>query len=152
MLGEGCGCAGSSSGSTSDLRSRGPEFDSHWEWAFSLFSSINQRCVLKQVPCGGAALLIFNFPTKMKAYLCSLSQSKLTMCWMNKKGLGLSILLIYLSPNKSGSIFSFLFCSLFDSCRRDGRDLLELLTSGSGRRIFVFTASDNSGEFPIEGL
>ena len=35
-------------------------------WGFSIFSflSLNQWCVLNQVPCGGATLLIFNFPIK----------------------------------------------------------------------------------------
>ena len=33
------GCGGSSSGSTSDYRIRGPEFDAHWSWAFFLLFS-----------------------------------------------------------------------------------------------------------------
>ena len=39
-----------------------------WAFFFSIFpTSINQWCILKQVSRGGATLLIFNFPTKMKA-------------------------------------------------------------------------------------
>ena len=54
------GRGGSSSGSTSDYGSRGPRFDSCWELAFFLFSSQSyQKCVLNQVPWGGATLLIF---------------------------------------------------------------------------------------------
>ena len=55
----------------SDYGIRGREFNSHWELVlFLLFSflSLNQWCVLKQVPHGGATLLMFNFPTnKLKA-------------------------------------------------------------------------------------
>ena len=68
------GRGGSSSGSTSDNGLRGPGFDSHWELGFfSLllsfflfsFSTVMQRCVLRQVPRGGATLLfLLRFPKK----------------------------------------------------------------------------------------
>ena len=62
-------CGGSSSGSTSVYGSRSLEFESHCEMGFFLLFPIplNQWCVLYQVPRGGATLLSFNFPTKMKA-------------------------------------------------------------------------------------
>ena len=58
------GRGGSSSGSTSDYGLRGPGFNSHWELGFFSrlflfsFSSVNQWCVLNQVPRGGATLLL----------------------------------------------------------------------------------------------
>ena len=59
------GRGGSSSGSTLENRSGGPEFDSHWEDFFLFFpNSLNQWCVLNQVARGGATLMIFKFPTK----------------------------------------------------------------------------------------
>ena len=83
------GHGGSSSGSTSDYRSRGRGFDSCWELGFfSLFcfSSFNQLRILNQVPSGGATLLILQkFPQKMKACLCSLRQSKLNTHLMSEK-------------------------------------------------------------------
>ena len=49
-----------SSGSKSDYGSRGPEFNSRWKLGFFLLSSLTyQKCVLNQVPRGGATLLIF---------------------------------------------------------------------------------------------
>ena len=61
------GRGGSSSGSTSDYGLRGPEFDSHWELDFFLFSYLsylNQWCVLNQVPRGGATQLITQLSKK----------------------------------------------------------------------------------------
>ena len=51
---------GRSSGSTSDYWSRGPYFDSLWELSFYLFPfpSLNQWCVLNQVPRGGDYCLL----------------------------------------------------------------------------------------------
>ena len=68
------GCVGSSSGSTWNYVSRGPEFESQWELGFFLLFpfSLNQWCVLNQVPRVGATLLSFNFPTKIKPKLYSL--------------------------------------------------------------------------------
>ena len=57
-------------------------------WAFSLIfflQSLNQWCVLNQVPRGGATLLIFQLSKKkMEAQLCSLRQSKLNMYVLNE--------------------------------------------------------------------
>ena len=51
----------------------------NWAFFFSSLSylSLNQWCILKQVPRGGASQLIINFTTKMKAQLSSLRQSNL---------------------------------------------------------------------------
>ena len=65
LLDRGC----SSSGSTSDCGSRSPQFNSRIEQGILLFSSLsyislNQWCVLNQVPDGRAAHLVFNLSIK----------------------------------------------------------------------------------------
>ena len=73
------------------LWSRGPEFDSHWE--------LSSSSSLSYLSIRGASLIrslvevqhywFFNVPIKMKAQLCSFSQSKLNRHWKSKNAVNL---------------------------------------------------------------
>ena len=59
-------------------------------WAFSLsslfsFLNFNQWYVLNQVPCGGATLLVFNFPRKMTCLAAQLEAMQALHALQDKK-------------------------------------------------------------------